>query len=143
MPSRPNSGTSQSFNPTKQLNTNTATMSLYGGKTLTSLSNTPNGEVSSDTTFHYHQDGKIVWAEYSGGSVIRGTLIATVREGAEVEGTLDMRYQHVNKEGELMTGRCVSVPEVLEDGRLRLRETWEWTSGDRSRGESVVEEVRS
>lgn len=118
-------------------------MSLYDNKILTSLSNTPNGEVGSDTTFHYHQEGNIVWAEYSGGSVVRGTLIATVREGAEVEGTLDMRYQHVNKEGGLMTGRCISVPEVLEDGRLRLHETWEWTSGDRSRGESVVEEVRS
>lgn len=118
-------------------------MSLYDNKTLTSLSNTPNGEVTADTTFHYHQDGNIVWAEYSGGSVVKGFLIATVREGAEVEGTLDMRYQHVNKEGELMTGKCVSVPERLEDGRLRMRETWEWTSGDRSKGESVVEEVRS
>lgn len=118
-------------------------MSLYQEKTLASLSNTPNGEVTADTTFHYHQDGNIVWAEYSGGSVVKGSLIATVREGAEVEGTLDMRYQHVNKEGELMTGRCVSVPEILEDGRLRMHETWEWTSGDRSKGESVVEEIRS
>ncbi len=35
------------------------------------------------------------------------------------------------------------IPEVLPDGRLRLREVWQWTSGDLSQGESVVEEVRA
>lgn len=113
-------------------------MSFYNGKTFRPASNTFNGEVGSDTRFHYHQDGNIVWAEYSGGSIIRGTLIATVSE----DNSLDMRYQHVNKEGELMTGRCKSRPEVLEDERLRLYEKWKWTSGDMSEGESIIEEVK-
>jgi hypothetical protein len=52
-----------------------------------------------------------------------------------------MRYQHVNKQNELMTGRCHSVPERLPDGRLRMHESWQWTSGDNSSGESVIEEV--
>jgi hypothetical protein len=52
-----------------------------------------------------------------------------------------MRYQHVNARGELMTGQCRSTPEVLPDGRLRLRESWQWTSGDGTSGESVVEEI--
>jgi hypothetical protein len=34
-----------------------------------------------------------------------------------------------------------SVPERLPDGRLCLRESWRWTSGDLSTGESVVEEL--
>ncbi|KAM5354203.1 hypothetical protein ACJ41O_000853 [Fusarium nematophilum] len=114
-------------------------MGLYDGKTFGSASNTSNGEVGSDTRFHYHQDGNIVWAEYSGGSIVRGTLIATVAEG---DNSLDMRYQHVNRAGELMTGRCRSTPEVLADGRLRMHEKWKWTSGDGSEGESVIEEVR-
>ncbi|UPL03915.1 hypothetical protein LCI18_014849 [Fusarium solani-melongenae] len=114
-------------------------MSLYDGKVFGSASNTSNGEVGAETRFHYHQDGKIVWAEYSGGSIIRGTLIATVKDE---DNSLDMRYQHVNKEGELMTGQCKSTPEVLADGRLRMHEKWKWTSGDRSEGESVIEEVR-
>ena len=79
-----------------------------------------------------------MWAEYEGGSIKKGSLIATVEE----DGSLDMRYHHVNTGGELMTGKCRSVPEVLEDGRLRLREKWKWTSGDGSSGESVLEEVR-
>lgn len=117
-------------------------MSLYDGKTFTSASNTSNGEVGTDTVFHYHQDGNIVWAEYAGGSIVKGFLIATIRKDAEVEGTIDMRYEHVNQDGELMTGQCVSVPEKLADGRLRMHEMWEWTSGDRSKGESVIEEVK-
>lgn len=115
------------------------TMSLYDGKTFRSASNTANGEVGAETLFHYHQDGNIVWAEYGGGSIVRGTLIATV---TSADNSLDMRYQHVNREGELMTGQCRSKPEVLDDGRLRMHEKWMWTSGDRSEGESVIEEVK-
>jgi hypothetical protein len=46
----------------------------------------------------------------------------------------------VNIQGELMTGICRSTPEILPDGRIRLHESWQWTSGDESRGFSVVEE---
>lgn len=111
---------------------------MYNNKIFCPASNTPNGEVDNTTRFHYHQEGSIVWAEYSGGQITRGALIATVQE----DGSLDMRYHHVNTAGELMTGKCRSFPEKLEDGRLRLKETWQWTSGDGSIGESVVEEVR-
>ncbi|KAJ1323998.1 homoserine kinase type II [Microdochium nivale] len=116
---------------------------MYNNKTFRSSSNTDNGEVSPATVFHYHQDGNIVWAEYTGGSIARGFLIATVVQGGtDVEGTLDARYEHVNTSGELMTGRCRSTPEVLADGRIRLHETWKWTSGDESSGTSVVEEEK-
>ncbi|KAH7349647.1 hypothetical protein B0T11DRAFT_289621 [Plectosphaerella cucumerina] len=115
------------------------TMSLYDGRVFGSAANTANGEVGADTRFYYHQDGKIVWAEYSGGSIVRGYLIATV----QADDSLDMRYEHVNKEGELMTGRCHSTPEKLEDGRLRMHEKWQWTSGDQSAGESTLEEVKA
>lgn len=39
-------------------------------------------------------------------------------------------------------GQCRSVPEVLEDKRYRLHESWQWLTGDRSSGTSVVEEFR-
>ncbi|GAB3574099.1 hypothetical protein GCM10027578_36150 [Spirosoma luteolum] len=109
----------------------------YDGKVFVSRQNTANGEVGSDTRFYYHQEGRLVWAEYSGGAIVRGTLLATVGP----DNTLDMRYQHVNLAGDLMTGRCHTTPERLPDGRLRLHERWQWTSGDGSAGESIVEEV--
>jgi hypothetical protein len=99
--------------------------------------NSANGEVNAGTLFHYRQRERVVWATYEGGDVQFGTLVARVSE----DGSLDMRYSHVNREGELMTGHCRSVPEVLADGRLRLHERWRWTSGDESEGESIVEET--
>jgi hypothetical protein len=116
----------------------------YNNRTFASHSNTPNGQVSPSTLFHYHQSESssptsppIVWAEYAGGLIVKGSLIAIV----QTDGVLDARYQHVNTSGELMTGQCRSTPEALPDGRLRLHESWRWTSGDMSEGRSVVEEV--
>lgn len=110
---------------------------MYDNKLFRSVANTDNGDVSNETLFNYHQQGSLVWAEYAGGSVVKGFLIATV----QADHCLNMRYQHVNQAGELMTGRCYSVPEHLPDGRLRLHETWQWTSGDLSSGTSIIDEV--
>jgi hypothetical protein len=40
-----------------------------------------------------------------------------------------------------MTGICFSTPEILENGKIRLHESWEWTSGDQSKGTSIIEEL--
>ncbi len=110
----------------------------YHDRFLISMSNSVSGEVGADTVFHYRQHGAVVWATYEGGQIQFGTLVATVKD----DGALDMRYQHVNQDGELMTGNCRSTPELLPDGRLRLHESWQWTSGDGSRGESIIEEIK-
>jgi hypothetical protein len=109
----------------------------YHGRTFRSVNNSPNGEVDADTVFNYFQRDEIVWATYQGGAIRWGTLIAKVDEA----GCLEMRYQHVNAQGEIMTGTCRSTPETLPDGRLRLHEDWQWTSGDGSQGQSIVEEI--
>lgn len=108
----------------------------YNNRRFRSIENSATGEVSAETVFTYHQSGDIVWAEYSGGSIARGHLIAKCNS----DGVLEMRYHHINTGGELMTGECISTPETLPDGRLRLYEKWRWTSGDLSAGESIIEE---
>lgn len=108
----------------------------YDGRTFRSVSNTANGQVSEETTFTYRQDGDIVWAEYSGGEILTGHLLGTVA----ADGSIEFSYHHVSSDGTTMAGWCTSTPEVLEDGRIRLHERWQWTTGDRSSGESVVEE---
>ena len=110
----------------------------YDNRRFMPVNNSESGEVSSETVFQYHQKDDIVWATYEGGAIKFGTLVAKVLE----KGQLEMRYSHVNLSGELMTGVCHSTPEVLPDGRLRLHEKWQWTSGDNSKGESVIEEIR-
>ncbi|MGB0525978.1 MAG: n-acetylglutamate synthase [Flammeovirgaceae bacterium] len=112
----------------------------YHNKYFRSSSNTANGEVSAETTFHYRQEGeRIIWATYEGGEIRFGTLSGEVFPNGELE----FCYQHQNKAGQFMTGRCHSVPEVLADGRIRLHEQWQWTSGNQSKGESVIEEIAS
>lgn len=109
----------------------------YDKRIFKSVSNSETGEVSAETVFHYHQKDDLVWAEYAGGEIVFGQLIAKVLP----DDSLEMRYQHLNRQGELMTGKCASKPEILENGKIRFWEKWQWTSGDFSSGESIVEEV--
>lgn len=109
----------------------------YNNKKFRPVSNTENGETSSETIFHYKQEGNILTSNYSGGKIIKGHLIGLVDEN----GTIDMRYHQVNEKGELMTGFCNSTPELLENGKIRLHEKWQWTTSDNSKGNSILEEI--
>ncbi|MPR34891.1 n-acetylglutamate synthase [Salmonirosea aquatica] len=110
----------------------------YHNKRFRPVQNTENGETSAETIFLYQQEGTLLTSEYAGGKIKKGHLIGLVDEA----GNIDMRYHQVNEQGELMTGTCQSKPEILSDGRIRLHETWRWTSGDCSQGQSVIEEIR-
>ncbi|WP_262503030.1 hypothetical protein [Polaribacter glomeratus] len=39
-----------------------------------------------------------------------------------------------------MTGICKSIPEILENGKIRLHKSWKWTSADNSKGQSIIVE---
>ena len=108
----------------------------YNNRVFAPVSNSENGETSSDTIFHYKQNGNIVTAEYSGGKIIYGHLLGIV----DNSGDIDMRYHQINIQGEIMTGICKSIPEILENGKIRLHENWQWTSGNHSTGNSIIEE---
>jgi hypothetical protein len=109
----------------------------YNDKKFKSVKNTGNGETSEKTIFHYKQKGNIVTSKYSGGKIIEGHLIGLVSSNGEIE----MRYHQINNKGTLMTGRCKSIPELLSNGKIRLHEEWEWTSGDKTKGNSIIEEL--
>ncbi len=109
----------------------------YHNKRFRIVNNDDNGETSVDTIFLYQQEGNILTAEYAGGSIVKGHLIGLVDEN----GHIDMRYHQINDRGEIRTGICFSKPELLENGKIRLHETWQWTSGDFSKGQSIIEEI--
>lgn len=114
----------------------TCDMIDYNNRVFKPVSNSENGETSSSTTFHYKQQDNIVTAEYTGGKIIKGHLIGLV----DANGAIDMRYHQVNNVGILMTGICRSKPEIMPNGKIRLHEEWQWTSGDASQGQSIIEE---
>jgi hypothetical protein len=109
----------------------------YNNKSFRPISNSENGEISVATIFQYKQEGNILTCEYAGGEILQGHLIGLV----DSNGIIEMRYHQINKQGKLMTGICISRPELLENGKIRLFETWQWTSGDKSKGSSILEEV--
>jgi len=107
---------------------------LYGGKVFVAEENSANGEVNRQTIFYYHQQGMLVWAEYSGGDIIKGYLSGKVL----ADNSLEFYYQHMSTDGEMRLGKCHSTPVFLADGRLELRQVWQWLDGDLSPGTSVV-----
>lgn len=111
-----------------------ATSICYEGKYFTPQVNTENGEVDGNTLFAYHQKDNLLWADYSGGEIIKGHLIGTVAQNGE----LDFCYQHVNEQEQIRVGVCHSVPRILDNGKIELSEEWQWLNGDKSKGKSVL-----
>ncbi len=108
----------------------------FNNRSFRSQANAESGEVTVDTIFHYHQEGNIIWADYSGGQIVKGFLVGII-----VKDQLELCYQHVNKQREIMTGKCKSNPELLENGKLKLHESWQWTCKDYSKGTSILIEI--
>ena len=108
------------------------------GKFFQSIENSENGEVSSETIFHYHQNNEIVSADYKGGNIRKGHLLGKMF----TNGNLEFTYQHINIEGNLMLGQCISTLSVLPDGRYKYHENWQWINGDKSKGTSQIIEIR-
>jgi hypothetical protein len=106
-------------------------------KQFKSLSNSDNGEISGDTTFYYTQNGEIISATYQGGSILQGQIIGKIVE----DNHLEFAYQHINKDNEIMTGKCISYPKLNADKKIILMEYWEWTCRDNSKGESTLIEI--
>ena len=104
------------------------------GRFFTVVDNSESGEVSDKTIFSYHQNGNVIWAEYSGGSIVKGFLLGTM----DAHHNLHFDYRHINKSGESKSGSCVSSPK-MENGKLRFYEKWKWDGG--VEGMSVIEEV--
>jgi hypothetical protein len=109
----------------------------YNDRKFRPLSNSENGEVDNETVFHYKQEGNILSCDYQGNSIQKGHLIGLVDE----DGNINMRYHQVNMQGKLMTGICLSTAEIMSNGKIRLHEDWQWTSGDLSKGTSILEEI--
>lgn len=83
----------------------------------------------------YHQQQNLVSAEFTGDNVRAGRLVGVCAE----DGVIDAAYCQVMADGQVVSGRCVSTPTVLADGRIRLTERWQRSDG--SSGISHIDEV--
>ncbi|WP_298533000.1 hypothetical protein [uncultured Algibacter sp.] len=93
----------------------------FNNKTFSLLENSEFGKVNSETIFKYKQEGNVVTADYYGGSVKYGKIIAYLSNN-----TLDMLYQCITTEHELKAGKAVAEINLTEDNKIRLKLNWEW-----------------
>lgn len=115
---------------------NVSTSISYEGKYFVSQENAENGEIDENTVFAYHQKNNILWADYSGGEIIKGHLVGTVEENGE----LDFYYLHINRQKQVRVGICHSIPQILDNGKIKLYEKWQWLNGDKTEGVSIIVE---
>ena len=57
----------------------------YEGKLFVPEQNTENGEVDDHTLFEYHQEGRILYADYYGGDVIKGCCLSLISSIVHLE----------------------------------------------------------
>jgi hypothetical protein len=87
----------------------------------------------------YRQRGDLLWADFSGGRVRKGSLTGVCRP----DDTLEFSYTMVLVDGSLVTGYCESTPELLPDGRVRLHERWQRYRPEAATGVSQLDEIAS
>ena len=105
--------------------------------TFIALENSQNGEVSSETVFHYSEKKSIISASYSGGKIIQGSILGKRISDTEIE----FNYQHITDDLSLKAGHCQSTISE-ENNRLILNEVWQWFTDDKSHGASkLIEKV--
>jgi len=108
----------------------------FNNKTFMLVENTGNGQVNTETIFNYKQDGNLVTADYFGGSVKYGKIIARL-DGNK----LDMLYQCITTEGELRAGKAIATISLTSMAKLKLHLDWQWLTDTDEKGQSEYIEV--
>lgn len=108
----------------------------FNNKRFELIQNSENGQVDTDTIFDYKQDGNLVTADYYGGSVKYGKIIA------ELNGEkLNMLYQCFTTDNQLKAGRAIAqITTTLED-KIKLSLDWEWLTNSNEKGKSEYIEI--
>ena len=101
----------------------------FNNKTFSLVENSEKGKVSSDTIFEYKQKGNLVTADYYGGKIIYGKIIALHQNDQ-----LNMLYQCVTKNNELKAGKAIAAISVSEKGKIKLKLNWEWLGEGKETG---------
>jgi hypothetical protein len=85
----------------------------------------------------YRQQDDLVWAEFAGGEIRRGSLTGV----CDAHGVVDFAYTMVMANGKIISGHSTNTPEYLADGRIQLNEVWERFGEHADKGVSAIAEV--
>jgi hypothetical protein len=108
----------------------------FNNKTFSLMQNSENGKVSNETIFEYKQQGNLVTADYHGGSILYGKIIAILKGDQ-----LNMLYQCITTNNELKAGKAIAQISFTENGKLKLELNWEWLDNKEEKGVSEYLEI--
>lgn len=101
------------------------------------IQNSEKGEVNSETIFEYQQDGNLVTADYSGGTIRYGKIIAEIKGDK-----LNMLYQCLTTDNQLKAGKAMAIISLTQEGKMKLMLDWEWLTNGNDKGKSEYIETK-
>ncbi|WP_203257724.1 hypothetical protein [Hyunsoonleella ulvae] len=103
----------------------------FNNKIFSLIDNSENGQVNSETLFKYKQDGNLITADYSGGSVIYGKIVGKLNKDK-----IEMLYQCLTLEEELKAGKAIATISLTKDNKIKLKLHWQWLNDTNEKGTS-------
>lgn len=107
----------------------------YNNRKFRVIGNSNVKDIGSQTIFEFCQDGDLIFGRYQGGEVRKGSFIAVMHGN----GSMEKKFQHLNQRGNLVSGSSIASPEILNNGSVRLRESWEFSP--EVSGSTIMEEL--
>ncbi len=101
------------------------------------VANNTQGLSGAGTVFHYQVEGDAIWGTYQGGRIRIGQQVGRVTG----EDTIELLFQCVTTQGELLAGWSRGTVGVDAAGCTTLAFVWGWLSGATGGGESSYTEL--
>ncbi|WP_163411449.1 hypothetical protein [Flavobacterium ajazii] len=108
----------------------------FDNKKFALIQNSDNGEVNTETIFNYKQQDNLVTAEYFGGTIKYGKIIADLKDDQ-----LNMLYQCLTTDNQLKAGKALAQITLTENGKIKLSLDWEWLTNGNDKGKSEYIEI--
>lgn len=108
----------------------------FNNKKFALVQNSKNGQVNTETIFEYKQNGNLVTADYFGGTIKYGKIIADLQGNK-----LSMLYQCLTNDNELKAGKAIAEISVSENEKIKLKLKWEWLTNGNDKGTSEYIEI--
>ncbi len=87
----------------------------FNNKQFSTKKNSSGGQANEETVFTYQQDGDLVTADYAGGGIRHGKIIARLKDDS-----LDMLYQCLTDDGQLKAGKALAIISFDDTGKMVL-----------------------
>lgn len=110
----------------------------FNNKQFKLVSNSSEGSSDEETIFDYKQNNDIITADYSGGKIRYGKIIAKL---LPLDDKLEMLYQCITIDGELKAGKAMAKIDLNKSGKILLSLNWQWMGDSQASGTSVYVEI--